>query len=204
MNAVRGGVLCGLLLAAGCQQKMANQPRYDPLEPSRFFPDGQSARHPVAGMLARDEERTDYHLLTGTRPGVPPAGGKERPAPTLDRAAEYEETFPFAITPDAMRHGRERFNIYCAACHGPLGAGDGPVVRSGYPQAQSFHTDRLRQAPAGYLFDVVTRGYQKMPVFAGQITPRDRWAVVAYVRALQLSRHAELKNLPPDVRKRFE
>jgi mono/diheme cytochrome c family protein len=204
------GLSCGLLLAAlcplttGCRQKMADQPRYGPLEPSRFFADGQSSREPVPGTLARGEAWEDAHLLTGKLPGVPPTGSPERPAPSLDRAAEYVDTFPFKVTPDVVRRGRERFNIFCAACHDKVGTGTGPVVGSGYPAAQSFHTDRLRQAPAGYVFDVISNGYRAMPRFAGQIPPRDRWAVIAYARALQLSQHADLKTLPPDVRQGFE
>jgi mono/diheme cytochrome c family protein len=183
---------------------MADQPSYDPLEPSRFFPDGMSARQPVPGTIARGQEWEDRHLLAGTKPGVPPTGGKERPAPSPQRPADYEDAFPFPVTAEVMQSGRERFNIFCAACHGRDGEGNGPVVQSGYPRAASFHQDRLRQVPAGYVFDVITHGYKEMPPYARQIAPSDRWAVVAYLRALQLSRHAELKTLPPDVRHRFE
>jgi mono/diheme cytochrome c family protein len=207
MSAARGRVPCCLLAVlsalVGCEQKMAKQPRYAPLAPGRFFADGQSGRAPVPGTRAHDETREDVHLLTGKKPGTAPTASKERPAPSLEHAAEYEETFPFAVSAERMRHGRERFGVYCAACHGTLGDGSGVVVRAGYPQAESFHTDRLRRAPAGYLFDVVTHGYKKMPGFARQIAPRDRWAILAYVRALQLSRHAELKALPPELRQQF-
>lgn len=178
---------------------MADQPRYEPQEPSRFFADGRSSRPPVPGTVARGDSAADPQALTGWNPGadVPPA-------PTLDRRADYAATFPAPVTAATMRRGRERFDIFCATCHGRAGTGAGPVVAAGYPRAESFHTDRLRAAPAGYLFDVITRGHKRMPAYAAQLPPVDRWAVVAYVRALQLSRRANLTDLPPDVRRRFE
>ncbi len=177
---------------------MADQPRYEPLEASRFFADGRSIREPVAGTVARGHSVADTHLFTGLKAGV------ERSAePTLDRRADYADTFPFPVSRDVMRRGRERYDIQCAACHGRAGTGAGPVVAAGYPRAEAFHTDRLRLAPVGYLFDVVSRGTKRMPAFAGRIEANDRWAILAYLRALQLSQHAALKDLPPDVRQRF-
>jgi hypothetical protein len=179
---------------------MADQPRYDPLEASRFFPDGQSARHPVPGTVARGHLRDDPHFFTGKKPTA--RAGDD--APSLERAEEYSDTFPFPVTHGVMRRGRERFIIYCAPCHGQAGTGTGPVVESGYPRPETVHTDRLRRAPVGYIFDVTTRGYKEMPAYAGQVPPEDRWAIIAYIRALQLSRHAELKELPAETRRRFE
>jgi mono/diheme cytochrome c family protein len=177
---------------------MAEQPRYDPLEPSRFFADGQSARHPVAGTVARGRLRDDPHFFAGRKtaaePGEPPA---------LERPGDYFDTFPLPVTSETVRRGRERFRIYCAPCHGRNGGGNGPVVERGYPAAESFHTDKLRGAPVGYFFDVITRGHKAMPAYARQVPADDRWAIIAYVRALQLSRHARLEELPADVRRRF-
>ena len=169
---------------AGCEQKMADQPRYDPLEPSRLFSDGMSARPVIAGTVARGELPSDSPDLTGMVESIaePPEG-----PPSLDRSADYLNEFPLPVTAALVAGGRLRYGIYCAPCHGADGTGTGPVVEFGYPKAQSFRTDRLRQAPVGYLFDVVTRGYQDMPAFGNRIDSRDRWAIIAYIRAAQLS-----------------
>ena len=190
--------LVSLVFLTGCEQKMADQPRYDPLEPGRFFPDGQSARQPVPGTIARGYASADRYVRTGRTSDAP----ADRP-PSLERPGEYVTEFPFPITAEVMREGRERYLVYCTPCHGRSGSGTGPVVAAGYPKAQSFHQDRLRRAPVGYLFDVVTRGHGPMPSYAGQIPPAERWAILAYVRALQFSRHAPLTELPPEVRERF-
>ncbi len=171
-----------LFTSLGCHQKMADQPRYEPLEASRYFPDGRSTREPVQGALARDEEWENHHLITGKKPGTPPTGSKERPKPLLDHAGEYEAGFPVPLTPEIVERGRERYGIYCAVCHGRDGAGDGPVVAHGYPRAEDLHSERLRTAPAGYWFDVITHGQETMPLYAGQIPPRDRWAIIAFIR----------------------
>jgi mono/diheme cytochrome c family protein len=192
------------LLALGCRQPMGEQPRYDPLEPSRFFSDGQSVRRPVPGTVARGHLRDDPHYFTGRKSDTPAEkDGAAKQGPSLDRAADYADTFPLPVTSALMQRGQQRFTIYCTSCHGRDGAGTGVVVERGYPKASSFHTDRLRQAPAGYLFDVVSRGYGAMPAFAGQIPSQDRWAIIAYVRALQLSQHASLKELPAEIRWHF-
>jgi mono/diheme cytochrome c family protein len=193
--------MCVVCLAAlaGCEQKMANQPRYDPLEASRFFPDGQSARHPPTGTVARGHSPEDRHFRTGRT-----AGASDDLPPSLDRPGDYVTEFPAPVTEQAMRRGRERYLINCVPCHGHSGNGTGTVVAAGYPRAASLHEDRLRRAPIGYLFDVVTRGHGLMPSYAGQVSAADRWAVLAYVRALQFSRHAPLSELPPDIRARFE
>jgi mono/diheme cytochrome c family protein len=169
---------------SGCEQKMADQPRYDPLEPSRLFGDGMSARPIIAGTVARGEMPQDAPFVTGRETldtDVREAG------PSLDVIADYVENFPLQVDATVVARGRQRFSIYCAPCHGADGTGTGLVVERGYPKAQSFYTDRLKQTPVGYLYDVVTRGYQNMPAFGDRIPPVDRWAIVFYVRTLQLS-----------------
>jgi mono/diheme cytochrome c family protein len=174
------------LLAAACRQDMAEQPRYDPLEASRVFPDGQAARPRVAGTVARGELRDDTALFTGKADGRP-----------VDKV-------PVAVTPEVLARGRERFDIYCSPCHDRVGTGNGMVVRRGYRQPPSLHDERLRQAPAGHFFDVVTNGFGVMPAYAAQVPVRDRWAIVAYIRALQRSQHATLADVPPAERRALE
>lgn len=176
------GCLALGLLAVGCQQQMANQPRYDPLEASDFFADGRSARPLVEGTVARGQLRLDEHFYTGKING------------------QLATTFPFPVTAEVLDRGQERFNIYCTPCHDRLGTGLGMVVRRGYRQPPSYHIERLRNAPVGHFFDVMTRGFGAMPDYAAQIPPRDRWAIVAYIRALQLSQSATLDDVPPQQR----
>jgi len=181
-------VLMAFALAAvsGCQQKMADQPRYEPLSHSTFFGDERAARPLVEGTVARGQLRSDEHLYTGKE------GGK------------LVDTFPCPVTPSPLVRGQERFNIYCSPCHDRVGTGQGMIVRRGYRAPASFHMDRLRQAPAGYFFDVMTNGFGAMPDYAQQVYPEDRWAIVAYIRALQLSQHATLADLPEDQRRQLE
>src|SRR5213079_274138 len=148
---------------------MHNQPKYIPLRESTFFADLRSARPLVPGTVARGQLREDSLLFTGKMNGADAA------------------LFPLPIDAAAMARGQERFNIYCSPCHGRTGQGDGMIVRRGYRRPPSFHIDRLREAPAGHFFDVITSGFGAMPDYAGQITAEDRWAIIAYVRALQLS-----------------
>jgi mono/diheme cytochrome c family protein len=175
--------LLGMLVTPGCRQQMAEQPRYDPLEPSTFFSDGQSARPLVPGTVAHDEPlKVDTPLYIGK------VGDK------------FAEAFPLPVTLDTLKRGRERYDIFCSPCHSRLGDGNGMIVRRGYTHPSSFHTDRLRQAPAGYFFTVITDGFGAMPTYAAQIQPQDRWAIIAYIRALQLSQHATLAEVPPEER----
>jgi mono/diheme cytochrome c family protein len=165
---------------------MAEQPRYDPLEPSTFFADGQSARPPVAGTVAREEPlQNDTPLYTGK------VGEK------------FADAFPFPATLAVLKRGQERFDIFCSPCHSRLGDGDGMIVRRGYTRPPSFHGDRLREAPAGYFFTVITNGFGAMPSYAAQIPPQDRWAIIAYIRALQLSQHATLAEVPPEEQRKL-
>jgi len=169
---------CVLLFAAGCRQDMHDQPKYKPYRPSAFFADGREVRPLVADTVARSHLDDDTLRYTGK------VGDK------------FSEEFPFAVTSDVLRRGQERYNIYCAPCHDRTGGGGGMIVLRGYRRPPAFHIDRLRQQPAGYFFDVITHGFGVMPNYAQQIPPDDRWAIIAYVRALQLSQHAELSDVP--------
>jgi hypothetical protein len=171
--------LAAVALLAGCRQDMHNQPKYIPLRSSEFFPDGRSARQPVPGTVARGQLREDALFYTGK-------SGKD-----------FAGQVPFPVTMAVLERGQERYNIYCAPCHSRTGTGFGIVVQRGYRRPVSFHDPRLRGAPPGYFFDVMTRGFGAMPDYAAQVAPRDRWAIAAYIRALQLSQHAPLEDLPP-------
>lgn len=211
---------CFLLPA--CQQQMAKQPSYNrPLQPSDFFADGRSARPIPVGTVARGRPLDDSPLvrfLKTERPQMPAGGGAaggaglvvaaERPA----RPDEYVNAFPFPITEKELQRGQERFNIFCAMCHGPAGYGDGKIVERGYLKPTNYHDELsrgferrgikipLRDAPVGYYFEVITQGFGGMPDYAGQVPPADRWKIIAYVRALQWSQAAKPAELPEDVR----
>ena len=169
---------CCLLLVAGCRQDMHDQPKYRGLRPSTFFADGSSARPLVEGTVARGSLQDDEAFFTGKRGG----------------AAVAE--LPFPLTQEVLDRGRERFNIFCSPCHDRAGTGHGMVVQRGYSQPPSYHIDRLRDAPLGYFVDVMTNGIKTMPDYKAQIAPRDRWAIAAYIKALQLSQHAAAADVP--------
>jgi mono/diheme cytochrome c family protein len=175
------------LHVAGCySQQMATQPRYDPLEPSALFADGQSARQPVPDTVARGQLAGDTLLTTGTENG------------------QEADRFPFPIAREVLVRGRDRFQVFCSPCHGLSGYGDGMVVQRGFIPPPSFHTDTLRQAPVGHIFQVATNGLGAMPSYASQVPVRDRWAIAAYIKALQLSQHASIDKLPADLRQQLE
>lgn len=182
----RMGELAGLLLLvgglAGCRQDMHDAPRYDPYEASAVFPNGSSARPLVEGTVARSDVLDDDLLTTGKING------------------QVADEFPFPITRADLDRGQERFNIYCSPCHGRTGEGNGMVVQRGYRQPPSYHIDRLRQAPVGHFFDVMTNGFGAMQDYKAQVSVRDRWAIAAYIRALQLSEHATIDDVPSDER----
>ncbi len=161
---------------------MAHQPSYRPLEQSDFFADGMSARTRVPGTVARGELVIDDFLHTGK------VGGKDG------------DGFPFPVTADVMNRGQERFNIYCSECHGRLGDGNGMIPSRGFRRPPSFHTDLLRNAVTGHFFDVMTNGFGAMPPYNVQVPVNDRWAIVAYIRALQLAQNGTVNDLPPDQR----
>lgn len=175
-------LLLAALLLGGCRQKMSYQPKYDPLEPSDFFADGMSARPRIAGTVARGELVTNPFLETG-KLGAADADG-----------------FPFPVTADVIDRGEERFNIYCSPCHGRVGDGNGMIPARGFRRPPSFHSAALRAAKTGHFFDVMTNGFGAMPPYAAQVAVRDRWAIIAYIRALQLSQNATINDVPPDQR----
>ena len=185
--AVRLAIVLAVLAAAGCRQDMQNQPKYIPLRPSSFFADGRSERPLVDGTVARGHLDDDFLYYTGKGPDGQPSN-----------------EFPFPVTRDVLARGQARFNIYCSPCHDRLGNGLGMIVRRGYRRPPSYHIDRLRKVPNGYIFDVITNGFGAMPDYAAQIAPRDRWAIVAYVRALQLSQNASVNDLTPAERAQLE
>jgi len=162
---------------------MQDQPKYIPLRPSDFFADGRSERQLVAGTVARGHLDDDAAFYTGKGPD-----------------GKFLDTFPFQVDKAVIERGQERFNIFCTPCHDRLGNGDGMIVRRGYRHPPSYHIDRLRQAPNGYIYDVITNGFGAMPDYATQIPARDRWAIVAYVRALQLSQNASINDVPATAR----
>lgn len=165
---------------------MHDQPKYTPLGASTFFGDRRSARPVVPGTVARGQLREDSLLYTGKINGADAA------------------VFPFPIDETRLRRGRERFDIYCAPCHSRTGEGDGMIVRRGYRRPPSYHDQRLREAPVGHFFDVITNGFGAMPDHASQITAEDRWTIVAYIRALQLSAHAQLADVPAGDRAKLD
>jgi len=193
----RAQAFCLLLSAAcvlsfaGCRQDMQDQPRMKPYRSTAFFTNGLSSRPPVTGTVARGFLRADKEFFTGkkaTASGATSTGATA--APAAGQTATYPddvETFPLPITREVVARGRERYEIFCSVCHGMTGNGDGMIVRRGFRRAASFHTDALRQAPVGHYFDAITNGWGAMPSYAPQIPPHDRWAIVAYIRALQLS-----------------
>ena len=175
-------LLLVLAFAAGCRQDMHDAPRYEALESRPSFTDSRASRVAPVGTVARGWLREDEALYTGKVAG------------------QAVDQFPFAIAAADLRRGRQRFDIYCTPCHGRLGDGNGMVVQRGLRQAASFHQDRLRQERPGYFFDVITNGFGAMPDYATQIPVQDRWLIVAYVKALQLSQHATVEDVPADRR----
>ena len=171
------GMLC-LLAAAGCRQDMHNQPKYRPLRASAFFADNSSARPLVDGTVARGTLQEDQVFFTGMQNNKPVA------------------EMPFPVDAQVLARGQERYNIFCAPCHDAAGTGRGMVVQRGYRQPPSLHEERLRNAEAGHFFDVMTNGFGAMPDYRQQMPARDRWTVVAYIRALQLSQAATKADVP--------
>jgi len=169
-----------LLVCAGCRLDMHVQPRYNPYDPTDFFGDGQSARMPVAGTFPRGEMTSGPQelLFTGKLNGQP------------------SEAFPYPVTKEMVERGRERYNVFCSPCHGFSGDGDGMIVQRGFKRPPSFHEDRMRSAPVGHYFDAITNGFGVMYPYGYRVPARDRWAIIAYVRALQLSRQTPIGDVP--------
>ncbi|MCU1267092.1 MAG: quinol:cytochrome c oxidoreductase monoheme cytochrome subunit [Acidobacteria bacterium] len=185
---------------------MQDQPKAKPFRSSSFFKDGLSSRQPVEGTIARGWLREDKELYTGKKTTTSPSAaapltsaiaptGPTATTPNANAspsqvAAAYPddvEKFPFPITEEILNRGQERFQIYCSVCHGMTGQGDGMIVRRGFRKPPSYHEQRLREAPVGHFFDVVSNGWGAMPSYASQVPVRDRWAIIGYIRALQLS-----------------
>ena len=169
--AVFGIAAASLLM--GCRQDMQDQPKFVPQRGTTFYADGRSARPQVENTVARSQMHEDEYFYTGLKDGKEGDG------------------LPLPLTPELMERGQERYNIYCTPCHSRVGNGAGMIVQRGYRPAGNFHEDRLRNAPLGHFFNVMTNGYGAMPEYASQVTPEDRWAIAAYIRALQLSQNAK-------------
>jgi cytochrome c553 len=176
-----------LILLASCRQDMADQGRLTPMGYSAFFKDGRIARSQPLGTVARNQLHEDTLLYTGMQ------------------HSKLSTTFPFPITKDVLNRGQERFNIFCAPCHDRGGTGKGLAVQNGFERApESFHEQRLRDAVPGYFYQAISNGFGVMNGYAAQIPPEDRWAIVAYIRALQLSENAAVAELPESDRQKLE
>ena len=183
-----------LVFAAGCRYDMQDQPRYKQYKSSDFFADGKAMQDPPDGTVARGQLREDKALYTGKKEN---AGANVAVETTTDASGNTIvssfpndiEELPLPLTKELLERGEQRYRIFCIVCHGPVGKGDGMVVRRGYPKPSTYHDDRLRNAPVGHFFDVMTNGWGKMNGYASQIPVADRWAIVAYIRALQASQN---------------
>ncbi len=173
-----GLLAAAALVLSGCTTEMKDQHKIEAYEKSDFYADGMASRAPVEGTVARGHLNDDEHLYKGTIGGT------------------VADSYPFAVTEAVLKRGRERYEIFCSVCHGHTGAGNGMVVQRGFKEPPSFHIERLRNSPAGYFFQVMTNGFGTMYDYAAQIEPADRWAIAAYVRALQLSQNAKIDQVP--------
>jgi mono/diheme cytochrome c family protein len=180
-------IALGLIVLAGCRQDMQDQPKYIPLRPSSFFDDDRSERPLIEGTVARGHLNDDVALYTGMGPDGKPV-----------------DTFPFPVTKDVMARGQQRYDIYCAPCHDRTGNGNGMIVRRGYKKPPAYSSPEVMGRSNGFIYDVITHGFGAMPDYAAQIAPHDRWAIVAYVRALQASETATINDVPPGERAKLE
>lgn len=172
------GAMAATLVLAGCRQDMHDQPKFFPQRGTTLYADGRSVRPQVANTVARNQLHQNSYFYTGL------VDGKEG------------DGLPFTITAEVLERGQEQYNVYCTPCHSRVGNGEGMIVQRGYAKAGDFHNDRLRSAPLGHFFHVITNGYGAMPDYASQVAPADRWAIVAYIRALQLSQNATQADVP--------
>lgn len=186
-RASRVAMIClPLAMLAGCRDDMQNQPRYNPLRASTLFGDGRSARPRIPDTVAREELDLTETNLSGLRNGEP------------------VDTFPFELTRADLLRGQQRFEIYCAPCHGRLGYGDGIIVRRGFPTAANYHRPELLDAPAGHFVDVMANGFGRMASYGDRIPMKDRWRIVGYIRVLQLSQNATMAQVPQGDRDQLE
>jgi mono/diheme cytochrome c family protein len=176
----------GFVFSIGCRNEMYDQPKAKPLSESTFFANGQNARPLPPDTVARGFLREDKAMYAGVAP-----------------SGSFVTELPMPLTRALLERGHQRFDIFCSPCHGKQGNGLGMIVQRGFKQPSSFHVDRLRQQPIGYFFDVMTQGFGQMSSYASQVPPEDRWAIAAYLRALQLSQHAPVGDLSPDDRKKL-
>ena len=172
------GSMAVMMVLAGCRQDMHDQPKFFPQRGTTLYTDGRSVRPQVENTVAREQLHQDTYFYTGL------VDGKEG------------DGLPFPVTEEVLKRGQERYNIYCTPCHSRVGNGEGMIVQRGYAKAGDFHIARLENAPLGHFFHVMTYGYGAMPEYAAQVTPEDRWAIAAYIRALQLSQHATQADVP--------
>lgn len=175
-----------VLASAACRQDMHDQPKYKPLRGSDFFADQRSSRPLVAGTVARGSLREDAVYFTGKN------------------GSDFVAEIPVKITPELLARGQEQYQVFCSPCHGRTGRGDGMIVQRGFKAPSSYHVDRLRAMPVGYFYDVVTSGFGAMSDYSAQVAPADRWAIAAYVRALQYSQYAPAADVPEDKRPELE
>jgi mono/diheme cytochrome c family protein len=178
-----GALVLSIAALAACRQDMHDQPKYIPLRPSSFFADGRSARPLPDNTVARGHLNEDTAYYTGR-----------------DATGKLVADFPFAVTKEILQRGQNRFNVYCTPCHDATGSGNGVVTQRGFRHPPSYHIDRLRQIPVGHFYDVITNGLGAMQDYAAQIEPADRWAIAAYIRALQLSQGATIEDVPAEAR----
>jgi mono/diheme cytochrome c family protein len=217
-------MLVCLAIGAGCEQQMASQPSYRPLVRSNFFADGRASRPLVMGTVSRDASELDPSLNSGRKTTAASAAvlnstggvGMLTQQSAGIRPDEFVNEFPFQITQDVLARGQERFTVYCAICHDASGTGNGKIVRRGFTKPPSYLTDNsrqlarsgyqvpLRDVPVGYFFEVATNGFGAMADYSVQTSPRDRWAIAAYIRTLQLSQNVPLDDLPPNMRSEAE
>ncbi len=185
--------ICCLAACEKAKQDMYDQPQYKPFAESAWFSDGSSSRTPPDNAVVYSRGP-----FAGTSSGRAGAGEAAE-----DIAATSAKSNPYSVTMGLLKRGQERYAIYCLPCHSPAGDGDGLIARRGFPHPPSYHIDRLRQAPDRHFFDVMSKGYGIMHSYADRVAPPDRWAIVAYIRALQLSQHADANSLPPEARQQL-
>jgi mono/diheme cytochrome c family protein len=183
---VLGLALVVAVTASACRQDMHDAAKYEPLEKSAFFKDGRASRQLVPGTIARGKLKEDTLLHTGRD------------------ANGLAATFPFPVTAGVLARGQERYNIYCSPCHSQVGDGNGMIAQRGFKRPPTFHDDRVRGMAPGYFVNVMTNGFATMPSYALQVSPEDRWAITAYIKALQLSQHASASNLSAEDRAKVE
>ena len=181
--------LAGVILLSACRQDMHDQPKYKPLRQSNFFADKRQSRPLLPNTVSRGDLREATEFYTGK---------------TSADAKVDLDYFPMPITREVIERGHQRFDVFCSPCHGRLGNGAGMIVKRGFKAPPSYHIQRLRDAPVGHFYDVVTNGYGSMYNYAAQIPPRDRWAIISYIRVLQLSQNVQGDDLTPEVRAKLD